>query len=192
MSVTAPAVSRNSSIKVWRNRGYAGAAPTVKRKFQITGFWNKLALGIGLATLCAAAAVAQTELATGPFAQAESEAGQKAYMTRCAACHQANLSGQGEALPLAGRQFMAGWSTRTSRDLYDLIHKSMPAGAPNSLDDQTYANLTAFILHANGGKPGPTPFLRAASLPMSLITNGIAPGDLNLSAPSSNTQPATP
>jgi hypothetical protein len=77
---------------------------------------------------------------------------------------------------------MAGWSTRTSRDLYDLIHKSMPAGAPNSLDDQTYADLTAFILHANGGKPGPTPFLRAASLPVNLIANGIAPGDLNLSA----------
>jgi mono/diheme cytochrome c family protein len=154
----------------------------VRRKFQIAGVSNKLARGIGLAALCAASAMAQTELATGPFTLAESEAGQKAYRTHCATCHQANLSGQGNALPLAGRQFMAGWSTRTSRDLYDLIHKSMPAGAPNSLDDQTYANLTAFILHANGGKPGPTPFLRAASLPVNLIANGIAPGDLNLSA----------
>lgn len=152
-------------------------------------------MGIALAALYAVYAVAQTELATGPFTLAESEAGQKVYMTRCAVCHRADLAGQGKALPLAGRQFMAGWSTRTSRDLYDLIHASMPAGAPNSLDDQTYANLTAFILHANGGKPGPTPFLRAVALPISLIANGIAPGDLNLSAPaapSSNTQPAAP
>lgn len=159
----------------------------MRRKFQIAGFWNKLAWGAGLAALCAAYAVAQTEVATGPFTAAESEAGQKAFMTRCAACHQANM----------GRQFMAGWSTRTSRDLYDLIHASMPAGAPNSLDDQTYANLTAFILHANGAKPGPTPFLRAASLRINLIANGIAPGDLDLSGPAapvpaSNTQPAAP
>jgi mono/diheme cytochrome c family protein len=149
----------------------------------MAGLWNKFVLGVGLATLCAAHAAAQTEIATGPFTAAESEAGQKTFMTRCAACHRANLAGQGDALPLAGRQFMAGWSTRTSRDLYNLIHASMPAGAPNSLDDQTYANLTAFILHANGGKPGPTPFLRAASLPINLIANGIAPGDLDLSAP---------
>jgi hypothetical protein len=169
----------------------------VRRKFQIIGFWNKLGLGAGLAALCATYGVAQTELATGPFTAAESEAGQKTYMARCAPCHQANLAGQGAALQLAGHQFMAGWSTRTSRDLYDLIHASMPTGAPNSLDDQTYANLTAFILHANGAKPGPTPFLRAASLRISLIANGIAPGDLDLDAlaappPVSNTQPTAP
>ena len=159
----------------------------------MASLWNKFVWGIGLTALGAGYALAQTELAPGPFTAAESEAGQKAYMARCASCHQANLSGQGEALPLAGRQFMAGWSTRTSHDLYDLMHKSMPVGAPNSLDDQTYANLTAFILHANGAIPGPTPFLRAASLPMSLITNGIAPGDLNLSAPAAPPgKPAAP
>ncbi|HWU54285.1 MAG TPA: cytochrome c [Rhizomicrobium sp.] len=149
----------------------------------MAGFWNKFVLGISLTALCAVTAMAQTELATGPFTAAQAEAGQKAYLARCRACHQANLQGQGAALPLAGRQFMAGWSNRTSRDLYDLIHASMPAGAPNSLDDQTYANLTAFILHANGAKPGPTPFLAAASLRIDLIANGIAPGDLDLSAP---------
>ena len=159
----------------------------MRRKFPIAGFWNKFACGAGLAVLCAGYAVAQTEVATGPFTAAESEAGQKAFMARCAACHQPNM----------GRQFMAGWSTRTSRDLYDLIHASMPVGTPNSLDDQTYANLTAFILHANGAKPGPTPFLRAASLRISLIANGIAPGDLDLSAPAAsppagNIQPAAP
>jgi len=103
-------------------------------------------------------------------------------MTHCAACHQANLSGQGDALALAGRPFMAGWSNRTSQDLYKLIHASMPKGAPGSLEDENYANLTAFILHANGAKPGPTPFLRAPPLRIDLIANGIAPGDLDLSA----------
>ena len=79
----------------------------MRRTVQIA--WKKLALGVGLALLCSGYAVAQTELATGPFTAAESEAGQKAYMARCAGCHQADLEGKGDALPLAGRQFMAGW-----------------------------------------------------------------------------------
>ena len=144
-------------------------------------FVRILGFAAGLTALCAVHAMAQTELATGPFTAAQSEAGRKAYVTHCAACHQANLSGQGDALALAGRPFMAGWSNRTSQDLYKLIHASMPAGAPGSLEDETYASLTAFILHANGAKPGPTAFLRAPPLRIDLIANGIAPGDLDLS-----------
>jgi cytochrome c5 len=146
-------------------------------------FARSLALSAGLAVFCAVYAMAQTEVATGPFTAPEVELGQKGYMLRCAACHQTNLQGQGEALPLAGRQFMAGWANRTSQELYGLIHASMPVGAPNSLDDQTYADLTAFILHANGAKSGPTAFLAAPPLRIGLIANGIAPGDLDLSAP---------
>ena len=141
------------------------------------------AMTTGLTTLCAAYAVAQTELATGPFTAVQVEDGRKAFLARCATCHQANLQGQGDALPLAGRRFMAGWQTRTSQDLYNLIQTSMPQGAPNSLDDQTYANVTAFILYANGAKPGPTLFLRAPPLPIGLIADGIAPGDLNTGTP---------
>ena len=141
------------------------------------------AMTAALTTLCGARAVAQTELATGPFTTDQIEAGRKAYTMSCATCHQANLQGQGDALPLAGRRFMAGWQTRTSQDLYNLIQTSMPQGAPNSLDDQTYANVTAFILYANGAKPGPTLFLRAPPLPIGLIANGIAPGDLNTGTP---------
>ena len=140
-----------------------------------------LALAAGL--LCAPYAMAQTELAFGPFTQAQVEAGRKAYMTSCASCHQANLQGQGDTLPLAGRHFIAGWGNRTSQDLYNLIHATMPAGAPNSLDDQTYANLTAFILYANGAKAGPTMFLAAPPLRIGLIANGFAPGDLNVGPP---------
>jgi mono/diheme cytochrome c family protein len=144
-------------------------------------FARILGLSAGLAAFCGVYALAQTEIATGPFTAAQSAAGRKAYMTHCAACHQASLQGQGDSSPLAGRQFMAGWVNRTSQDLYNVIHGSMPKAAPNSLDDETYASLTAFILHANGAKPGPTLFLRAPPLRIGLIANGIAPGDLDLS-----------
>jgi len=146
----------------------------------MVGFGKKLGVGAGLAILCAAYAVAQTEVATGPFTEAQVEDGRKVYATRCAACHLPSLVGQGEALPLAGSQFMAGWSNRTTRDLYKLIQSSMPKGAPGSLDDQDYADVTAFILHANGAKAGPTDFLTAPPLRIGLVANGIAPGDIGM------------
>jgi polar amino acid transport system substrate-binding protein len=143
---------------------------------------------IALAVLggLAAVAVAQTEVATGPFTEAQIEEGRKVYAVHCAACHLPSMVGQGEALPLAGSQFMAGWSNRTTQDLYNLIHSSMPQSAPGSLDDQSYANVTAFILHANGAKAGPTAFLAAPPLRIGLIVNGIAPGDIGAAAPASS------
>lgn len=149
----------------------------------MTGLAKQFALGAGFAALCAACAMAQTEVATGPFTGAQVDEGRKVYAARCATCHLPTLAGQGDALPLAGYQFMAGWSNRTTRDLYQLIHSSMPKDAPGSLDDQSYANVTAFILYANGAKAGPTNFLAAPPLRMSLVANGIAPGDLNTLPP---------
>ncbi len=142
------------------------------------GLGQKLGLGAGLAIVWAVYAVAQTEVATGPFTEAQIDDGRKVYATRCAACHLSSLVGQGEALPLAGSQFMAGWSNRTTQDLYTLIQSSMPKDAPGSLDDRDYANVTAFILHANGAKAGPTTFLVAPPLRIGLVANGIAPGDI--------------
>ena len=42
----------------------------------------------------------------------------------------------------------------TTKELFDTIHTSMPFGAGGSLDVKTYTDLTAFILQANGAKPG--------------------------------------
>ena len=137
-----------------------------------------LALGAGLAAICAAYAVAQTEIATGPFTAAQVDEGRKVYFARCAACHLPTMAGKGDALALAGYQFMAGWKSRTTQDLYKLIHSSMPQDAPGSLDEQSTANVTAYILHENGAKPGPTSFLAAPPLRIDLIANGNAPSDL--------------
>ena len=139
---------------------------------------KNLALGLGVAALSAVCALAQTELATGPFTDNQIEAGRKVYVTRCASCHQANLAGQGDAFALVGSQFLAGWGNRTTQDLFKLIQSSMPKNAPGDLDDQSTANVTAFILYANGAKPGPMNFLAAPPLRISLIANGIAPGDI--------------
>jgi len=51
---------------------------------------------------------AQT-LPQGPFSNAQATAGRAAYAANCASCHEANLAGSGDQVPLAGPTFMAAW-----------------------------------------------------------------------------------
>jgi alcohol dehydrogenase (cytochrome c) len=140
-------------------------------------------LVLGASLLGIGAVLAQENLPPGPFTAQQVAAGRTAFMTSCAACHQANLSGQGDALPLAGRQFLSGWSGRTTADLYNLIHASMPANAPGSLNAQAYADITAFILYANGAKAGPVALTPTTAVRIGSIANGTAPADFAGAAP---------
>src|SRR5688572_8025644 len=85
--------------------------------------------------------------APGPFTAAQAADGRTAYDANCAACHGADLMG---IPPLAGQAFIGGWSTRSTRQLFDVIRSSMPSDRPGSLPEQTYVNIVAFILQANG------------------------------------------
>ncbi|HWY66126.1 MAG TPA: cytochrome c, partial [Rhizomicrobium sp.] len=135
-----------------------------------------LAAGAGL---FAGAGVAQAPMsATGPFTTAQAEAGRNAYAANCMSCHQANLGGEGDALPLAGQTFAAAWGKRTTAELYNTIRSSMPYGNPGSLDAKTYASLVAFILQANGAKPGAAEFAPASAVKISTIASGTVPADI--------------
>jgi alcohol dehydrogenase (cytochrome c) len=131
-----------------------------------------LAAGAGL---LGSTVLAQTP---GPFTAAQADAGRAAYAANCIACHQANLAGEGDALPLAGKTFIAAWRNRTAADLYNTIRTSMPYGNPGSLDAATYANLTAFILQANGATPGSTAFTPASAVKISAVASGTVPADI--------------
>jgi hypothetical protein len=93
-------------------------------------------------------------------------------------CHQANLGGEGDALPLAGKTFIAAWSNRTTAELYNTIRTSMPYGNPGSLDAKAYASLVAFILQSNGAKPGASEFMPATAVKISTIASGSVPADI--------------
>ena len=121
-------------------------------------------------------AVAQT--ATGPFTAEQATAGRAAYVANCMACHQANMAGEGDALPLAGKTFMKAWANRTTKDLYDTIHTSMPYGNGGSLDVNTYVSLVAFILQSNGAQPGTDVFTPATAVKIGTIVTGTVPADV--------------
>ncbi len=84
---------------------------------------------------------------TGPFTTDQATAGRAAYQANCAACHGADLNG---VPPLAGAAFMGSWGTRTTRDLLGLIQTTMPTDRPGALPAETYVNIVAYILQANG------------------------------------------
>jgi alcohol dehydrogenase (cytochrome c) len=114
----------------------------------------------------------------GPFTGAQAAQGRADYMTNCASCHQANLSGGGEAPSLAAGNFMKSWGGRSTKELYDYIHSAMPLGRGGSLSDTAYANIVAFLLSANGATAGGTLFTSTIAIKIGLIANGVVPPDV--------------
>ena len=83
----------------------------------------------------------QAALPAGPFTAAQAEEGRTAYTANCASCHNADLSGSGNAAPLAGGVFMGGWGNRTAADLVGFMAGAMPPNNPGSLTEAAYVTL---------------------------------------------------
>jgi len=94
----------------------------------------------------------------------QAEQGRIAYQANCASCHRPDLAGSGEAPQLAGSNFMNTWGSRPSSDLVSYMQGAMPPSNPGSLAAQTYLDLAAFILQANGKGTGTQPSEVAAAL----------------------------
>ena len=110
--------------------------------------------------------------ATGVYTAAQAEAGHAAYVASCAGCHRANLAGGGDAPALGGNGFMSSFGGRSTKDLYNFIATSMPAGAPGSLSEEQYTNITAYLLYANGAKAGTAQFSKNTDVKVSSIADG--------------------
>ena len=114
----------------------------------------------------------------GPFTEAQVSAGRQAFNENCAGCHQPDLSGMTDALPLAGKGFMGAWAKKTTADLFNKIHTSMPYGAGGSLPVETYTSIVTYILHANGARAGQAAFTPATSVAIGSIASGAIPADV--------------
>jgi alcohol dehydrogenase (cytochrome c) len=121
----------------------------------------------------AAMAAAQQPASGGPYTAEQAEAGRAAYQTSCASCHLPDLRGSNEAPPLTGVNFMNAWSSRTTADLYDRIRNTMPVNNPGSLSEQAAINIVAYILEANGAKPGNRPLTPTLALRLREVASGV-------------------
>jgi S-disulfanyl-L-cysteine oxidoreductase SoxD len=90
------------------------------------------------------AAQAKTTL-DGVYTEAQARRGEEVYAKSCASCHAADLSGSGQAPPLADADFTREWNDQPLSDLYDRIHATMPADAPGTMTPAEVADVMAFI-----------------------------------------------
>src|SRR5580692_8983202 len=85
---------------------------------------------------------------------AQASRGKAVYDDNCASCHGANLD-DGEFGPLLrGAAFKNRWSSQSTDALFSYIATKMPPSAAGGLNDRAYADVEAYVLHANGVSPG--------------------------------------
>jgi len=129
-------------------------------------------VGTALAGLVTALAFAQ---ATGPegaqrrsiwdgvFTAAQVQRGGAAFNASCIRCHA--LDAQGVPFRMSGEPFWNNWADDPLEVMFSRIRSSMPNNAPGTLDDQTYADLVAFILSVNGVPAAGGAELTSAAMP---------------------------
>ncbi len=109
------------------------------------------------------AEAAQAPAADGGFTAEQAAAGWSVYARQCGECHGIGLDGA-EAPALRGVDFLNVWAGRTSDELFEYVRDGMPPGLGGSLGDPVYLDLVAYILDANGARPGDAPLTADAAV----------------------------
>jgi S-disulfanyl-L-cysteine oxidoreductase SoxD len=110
--------------------------------------------------LTATAAAEEGSVWDGVYSEEQTVAGAKLFAEQCLSCH-SNTSGQvgghGPSPSIIGEDFVFRWVDSSVADFYDVIRQTMPQAAPNSLDAQQYADITAYVLKLNNYPAGESP-----------------------------------
>ncbi len=158
--------------------------------------------GYGLLFLTEQKAAAPSKVATSVpavFTAAQAAAGRTAYLSTCAKCHLDTLAGRtgdaselppisslpkvmqdvikgarGNIPPLAGVDFMARWSAHTTKELAVRIRDAVGGFRPEGATEDTYLDLAAYILQANGAQSGTPAFTKDTALEIRSVVKGIA------------------
>lgn len=101
-----------------------------------------------LITLSAASGAAASTL-DGVYSEPQAARGAQAYALNCAQCHGADLTGTFEVPNLRG-YLIGRWSGASLGKLYGYIGSAMPLHAPGALSPESYADIVAYMLKANG------------------------------------------
>jgi len=94
--------------------------------------------------------------ATPPsFTQEQADRGEAEYAHNCLDCHGSRLdNGEFGGPPLKGTSFARHWDAANVAALFSFMKAKMPPDRPGQLNDETYADLIAYILGENGYAPG--------------------------------------
>jgi alcohol dehydrogenase (cytochrome c) len=86
------------------------------------------------------------------FSADQAAKGRALYAKHCASCHGAKLQGEQVSPPLVGSRFDLSWRGKSAAVLGFHLRRMPPepVDAPGGLGDETYSNILAFLLEANG------------------------------------------
>jgi mono/diheme cytochrome c family protein len=89
------------------------------------------------------------------FTQEQADRGEAEYAHNCLDCHGSRLdNGEFGGPPLKGASFARHWDAANVAALFSFMKAKMPPDRPGQLNDETYADLIAYILGENGFAPG--------------------------------------
>ena len=91
---------------------------------------------------------------SGVYTEAQATRGQAVYKQACAHCHSEDLLGERSAPALAGQAFSSRWKDLSVHEMLEVIRRTMPQEAPDSLGTAGYIDLISFLLKANGAPAG--------------------------------------
>jgi len=96
----------------------------------------------------------------GVFSEAQATRGQEVYEGACGLCHGRRLNGAPDdpdmrsTPPLARARFLRIWEGRSLATLFEYSRATMPENNPNSLTEQEYVDVIAYMLSVGGMPAG--------------------------------------
>ena len=93
---------------------------------------------------------------SGAYTIPQARRGELLFQKHCDYCHGADLRGGDDYVgpSLKGASFLRRWGGKTVGELFSFMSEFMPYDGPHTLTIAEYADLTSFILEANGLPPG--------------------------------------
>ena len=101
---------------------------------------------------------ARSTIWNGVFTEEQAKRGEQTYAKSCAKCHAEDLLGSTNAPALVGQAFFARFDRQSADDVLDVIRRTMPQEAPDTLGMPAYADIVSYLLKSNGasGREGGT------------------------------------
>ncbi|HZJ32435.1 MAG TPA: ankyrin repeat domain-containing protein [Vicinamibacterales bacterium] len=97
---------------------------------------------------------ARSTIWDGVYTEEQAKRGEQSYAKSCAKCHAEDLLGSTNAPALIGQPFFARFDRQTADDLLDVIRRTMPQEAPDTLGIPVYADIVSYVLRSNGAPGG--------------------------------------
>jgi ankyrin repeat protein len=99
---------------------------------------------------------ARSTIWDGVYTDEQAKRGEQAYAKSCAKCHAEDLLGSTNAPALVGQAFFARFDRQSADDVVDVIRRTMPQEAPDTLGMPMYADIVSFLLRSNAAPAGKT------------------------------------